>query len=40
MDPEHNDNAGSTEEDNKFGNKSGSLTIDLGPGADNSDDGK
>jgi hypothetical protein len=32
MDPEDNDDAGSSVEDNEFGNGTGSLTIDLEPG--------
>ena len=35
MDPEDNKNTGSTEEDNKIVNGSGSLTIDLKPGTNN-----
>ena len=40
MDPEDNDNAGSTEEDDNFGNVSGSLIIGLEPGADDNEDEK
>ena len=40
MNPEKNDNAGSTGEGDEFGNGSGSLTIDLEPDADDNDDEK
>ena len=40
MDPEENDNTGSTGEDNTSGNEGGSPTTNLEPGTDNNDNEK